>query len=92
MTTDELWGRYPMPTLRTEYRPEGQAQARPVAFDDLYDRYADRVYRYALARLGSVPDAEDVTAQTFLIALESYQRFEERGSVAAYLALLGAEE
>ncbi len=85
MTNHEFWERYPMPTLRAEDRLDGQAPTRPLTLHELYDRYADRVYRYALARLGSVPDAEDVTAQTFLAALEGYQRYAQRGSVAAWL-------
>ncbi|MGW7535916.1 sigma-70 family RNA polymerase sigma factor [Amycolatopsis sp. NPDC054798] len=39
------------------------------AFGQLYDRYVDVVYRYALFRLGDRDLAEDVTSETFLRAL-----------------------
>lgn len=55
------------------------------AFDALYRRYVARVYRYCYARCGSRIDAEDLTAQTFLAALESLRRYRGRGSFAAWL-------
>jgi RNA polymerase sigma factor (sigma-70 family) len=42
------------------------------AFERLYERHANDVYRYALAVLGDGPDAEDVTQTTFLNAYRSY--------------------
>jgi len=36
------------------------------ALADLYDWYMPRVYRYALARLGHVAEAEDLTEEVFL--------------------------
>ena len=56
-----------------------------AAFEQLYRRYADRVYRYCYARGGASSDAEDLTAQTFLAALEGIRRYQQRGSVAAWL-------
>ncbi len=56
-----------------------------AAFEQLYRRYAERIYRYCFARSNSRDDAEDLTAQTFLAALEGIQRYRQRGSVAAWL-------
>jgi RNA polymerase sigma-70 factor, ECF subfamily len=56
-----------------------------AAFEQLYRRYADRIYRYCYARSGSSRDAEDLTAQTFLAALEGIRRYQQRGSVSAWL-------
>jgi RNA polymerase sigma-70 factor, ECF subfamily len=49
------------------------------AFDELYDRYAARVYRYALARLDEPADAEDLLQRVFLKVIEAMPRYEERG-------------
>jgi RNA polymerase sigma-70 factor (ECF subfamily) len=57
-----------------------RARTDPDAFAGLYDRYVQRVYRYAYARLGTHADAEDLTAQTFHRALERLDQFEWRGT------------
>jgi len=62
-----------------------QAQRDPDAFDALYRRYVTQVYRYCYARVNNVADAEDLTAQVFLAALEALAKFEGRGAFAAWL-------
>lgn len=49
------------------------------AFGRLYERYALRVFRHAYFLTGDSALAEDVTAQTFLNALEAIPRYESRG-------------
>ena len=49
------------------------------AFGRLYERYALRVFRHAYFLTGDAVLAEDVTAQTFLNALEAIPRYETRG-------------
>ncbi|WP_299027837.1 sigma-70 family RNA polymerase sigma factor [uncultured Thermanaerothrix sp.] len=61
------------------------AQHDPGSFGILYRRYVERVFRYVYSRVGSVPEAEDLTAQTFLSALENLPRFRNNGSFAAWL-------
>lgn len=56
-----------------------------AAFDALYRRYVRRVYRYCYTHSGNAADAEDLTAQTFLAALEGIGRFRGRGTFAAWL-------
>ena len=63
----------------------GQAALDPQIFGELYQRHAQRVYRYHLARTGSVVDAQDLTAQTFLDALEGIRRYRGAGSFGAWL-------
>jgi RNA polymerase sigma-70 factor (ECF subfamily) len=57
----------------------------PAAFAGLYQRHFQRVYRYHMARTGNVADAQDLTAQTFMAALESLPGFRGTGSFAAWL-------
>ncbi len=62
-----------------------RAAQDPQAFSELYHRYLAPVYRYHLARTGHVQEAEDLTAQTFLTALESIASFRGQGSFKAWL-------
>jgi RNA polymerase sigma-70 factor (ECF subfamily) len=62
-----------------------QAKADPARFAELYDRHLTAVYRYVLARVGNVADAEDVTSQTFLQALEHLDRYRGTGQFRAWL-------
>ncbi len=52
------------------YLRRAQQDSDPAAFDGLYLLFADRVYRYLLARLGDVDMAEEVTSQVFLRLIE----------------------
>ncbi len=61
------------------------ARRDPLAFDSLYRRYVERIFRYCYARTNDRPDAEDLTAQVFLAALESLGSYRERGNFAGWL-------
>src|SRR2546423_14823923 len=50
---------------------------RDRAFERMYQRYVQDVYRYALAVLRNPADAEDVTQTTFLNAYRAYKDGEE---------------
>jgi RNA polymerase sigma-70 factor (ECF subfamily) len=55
------------------------------AFAELYRRHLTRVYRYHVAHVGNVRDAEDLTSQTFIAALEGIRSFRGTGSFAAWI-------
>src|SRR5881396_1241689 len=56
------------------------------AFGELYERYRDAIYRFCLARTGTSHDAEDLTSDVFMKALQSIDRYQERGlPFAAFL-------
>ena len=61
------------------------AQTDSQAFGALYDRYVQRVYRYCYYRTNHAPDAEDLTAQVFLAALEGLPRYRQDGYFAGWL-------
>jgi RNA polymerase sigma-70 factor (ECF subfamily) len=55
------------------------------AFAELYRRHLTRVYRYHVAHVGNARDAEDLTSQTFIAALEGIRTFQGTGSFAAWI-------
>lgn len=61
------------------------ARRDPKAFGGLYLLYVEPVFRYLYSRLGNAHDAEDVTAQTFLAAFESFGGFRQDGHFASWL-------
>jgi len=65
--------------LEAERRLVEASQRQPRRFAKLYERYFDRVYAFALTRTRDRASAEDVTAETFRVALENLSRFEWRG-------------
>ena len=58
------------------------ARRDPARFEALYRRYVAPVYSFAYYELGNHHAAEDATARTFLAALASLDRFEERARPA----------
>jgi RNA polymerase sigma-70 factor, ECF subfamily len=62
-----------------------RAQQDLRLFAELYQRYAQQVYRYLLVRTGNVDDAHDLTSQTFLLAMESLHKYRGEGHFAAWL-------
>ena len=67
-----------------------QQQSDPDAFDGLYVLFADRVYRYLLARLGDPVLTEEVTSQVFLRLIEKVHmyRIAPNDNVAIFSAWL----
>ncbi|MFN2464521.1 MAG: sigma-70 family RNA polymerase sigma factor [Candidatus Dormibacteria bacterium] len=55
------------------------AKKDPAAFQQLYDRYFDRVYSYVYYHCGNREQAEDITAATFQKGLEELPNFQWRG-------------
>lgn len=61
--------------MKTDAEIIEQSRYGPAAFGELYDRHGPDIYRYAARRAGDFA-AEDVMAETFLIAFESRHGFE----------------
>jgi len=61
------------------------AQTDTEMFALLYDRYVQRLYHYCYHRTNNAHDAEDLTSQTFLAALEGFSHYRRDGHFAAWL-------
>jgi RNA polymerase sigma-70 factor, ECF subfamily len=57
-------------TVLVDLLRRAQETRDPAAFDGLYLLFADRVYRYLLARIGDPDLAEDIASQSFLRLIE----------------------
>lgn len=67
------------------------AQKDPARFAELYEINFERVYAYAVRRVGNRAEAEDLTADVFHQALANLKRFEWRGiPFAAWLFRIAA--
>jgi RNA polymerase sigma-70 factor (ECF subfamily) len=56
-----------------------------AAFEELANRFERRVYAHAIRILGNVQDAEDVTQQAFLSALENIKTFRGESSFSTWI-------
>ena len=57
-----------------------RAQQRDeAAFSELYEAYFDKIYRYIALKIGDRVEAEDITQQVFLKALQSISSFRWKG-------------
>ncbi len=54
-------------------------------FDELYDRYHNRVFGFALRRVGCAADAEDITQEVFLQVHRSIASYRGRASLATWI-------
>ena len=61
------------------------ARSDPQAFAELYRRHVRSIYRYHLAHTGNAGDAEDLTSQTFMAALEGIRSFRGNGPYITWL-------
>ncbi len=77
-------------TILVNLLQQAQDACDSTAFDGLYLLFADRVYRYLLARIGDPDLAEDITAQVFLRLIEKVgiYRIGPRDNVAIFSAWL----
>lgn len=83
---DTLEGRPDLVRQAEEDKALASAVAQNAsAFVELYHRHVNHVYHYILARVGHVQDAQDLTSQTFLAALDSISSYRGQGSFAAWL-------
>jgi RNA polymerase sigma-70 factor (ECF subfamily) len=56
-----------------------------AAFSELFETYAERIYRLAMGLLKRADDAEEVVQATFLSAFEALDRFEPQARISTWL-------
>ena len=57
-----------------------------LSFDEIYQEYYRRVFNYAFGRLLHREEAEDATAEVFLVLLQNLQSYDpKRGSVGTWI-------
>ena len=56
-----------------------------AAFAELYRQHVNKVYRYFIFKVGNRLDAQELTSQTFLAALENIASYCGEGSFAGWL-------
>ena len=71
--------------ITTSAAPIDHAGAPCIAFELIYERYAQPMFAYFYRHLRHRQDAEDLTALTFAEALRSSSRYAEQGAFEAWL-------
>ncbi|MBN1537342.1 MAG: sigma-70 family RNA polymerase sigma factor [Anaerolineales bacterium] len=54
-------------------------QGNVQAYGEIYNRYADRIYRYFVSHMDNPHDAEDLTEEVFFRVWRSLSNYEEKG-------------
>ena len=80
---ESKWKEPPRHPISAHLPPYGKHAVEQ--FDALYQTHVERVYRYAYSRIGDVQAAEDVTAQTFLAALEGFDTLRAKNRFSSWL-------
>lgn len=69
------------------------AQKNPEAFGAIFDAHYDRIYAYAMHRIGDPDLATDITAETFTKALDGISRFRFQGvPISSWLYRIAGNE
>lgn len=55
------------------------AKTNPAAFGTLYDKHYSKIFNYIMRRVGDIAIAEDITAATFIKALDRLSTFKWQG-------------
>ena len=69
----------------SEEKMVAAAKQSPQAFVALYDRYVKHIYHYLLSHVENSAEAQDLTSQVFLNALDGLATYQHRGHFAAWL-------
>lgn len=65
--------------LEQEWRQIQQAQLDPRAFQPLYDRYFESIFKFVFRRTGDMALSNDLCSQVFLKAMENLSNYQYKG-------------
>ena len=65
--------------------PDADPTTRRGRFEEIYDAQVVPIYRFIYARVGNAPDAEDLTAQVFMRAVEQLDTTRDMGQIVSWL-------
>ena len=65
--------------------PDARPADQRGRFEEIYDEHVVPIYRFIHARVGNRPDAEDLTAQVFMRAIEQLDTTRDRGQIVSWL-------
>ncbi len=71
--------------LEERYLIHQTRRGNPEAFGKIYDKYLDRIYRFIFFRVSSKEQAEDLSSQVFLKALEYLDEKRKINNLQAFL-------
>ena len=79
-----------MPTHETPWASDQELveqilKGDAAAFELLYDTYFQRVYRFAVRRLGDASEAEDVTQEVFMTVMKALPSFQGTSSLLVWM-------
>jgi RNA polymerase sigma-70 factor (ECF subfamily) len=70
---------------KDDYQLINEARENPAQFAILYRRYVNPIFRYIIARVRNNRDAEDLTTEVFIQAIEGLENYRHRGYFVAWL-------
>ena len=81
------WRLLPLASVKEHDRILVEALRRgdKAAFETLYTRYVSRIHNYAVSKLGSVVEAEDVTQEAFEAVFQCIDKFEGRSELVVWI-------
>ena len=65
--------------LETERLKIEEAKSNPAAFEFLYNKYYEQIFRYVYQRVDDFDNANDITSQIFLKAMNKLSSYEFKG-------------
>jgi RNA polymerase sigma-70 factor, ECF subfamily len=65
--------------------PDAEKPSTRGRFEEIYDAHVVAIYRFIYARVGNPPDAEDLTAQVFMRAVEQLDTTRQEGQIVSWL-------